>query len=113
MRRRLQQSGIQIHHRTPARHDHSWVWLNLRLSLFRPVNCCRAYPETNKNVEFKWRSEKQASFKLKELITSRVALAHFNVNSKTRIVADASPVGLRVVLIQLQGIEWRVMLQEV
>ena len=37
-----------------------------------------------------------------------MALAHFNVNSKTRIVADASPVGLGVVLIQLQGVEWRV-----
>ena len=63
---------------------------------------------THKNVEFKWQSQKQASFELKELITSTVALAHFNVNSKTRLVADASPVGLGVVLIQLQGVEWRV-----
>ena len=30
------------------------------------------------------------------------------MNSKTRIVADASPVGLGAVLIQLQGVEWRV-----
>ena len=60
---------------------------------------------THKNVEFKWQSEKQASFELKELITSTSALARFNVNSKTIIVADASPVGLGVVLIQLQGVE--------
>ena len=60
---------------------------------------------THENVEFKWQSEKQASFELKELITSTVALANFNVNSKTTIVADASPVGLGVVLIQLQGVE--------
>ena len=64
---------------------------------------------THKNVEFKWQSEQQAAFdKLKELITSTTALAHFDVNSKTRIVADASPVGLGAVLIQLQGVEWRV-----
>ena len=64
---------------------------------------------THKNVEFKWQSEQQAAFgKLKELITSTTALAYFDVNSKTRIVADASPVGLGAVLIQLQGVEWRV-----
>ena len=45
---------------------------------------------------------------MKELITSTTALAYFDVNSKTRIVADASPVGLGAVLIQLQGVEWRV-----
>ena len=59
-------------------------------------------------MEFKWQWEKQASFELKELITSTVALANFNVNIKTWTVADASPVGLGVVLIQLQGVEWRV-----
>ena len=64
---------------------------------------------THKNVEFKWQSEQQAAFdKLKELITSTTALAYFDVNSKTRIVADASPVGLGAVLIQLQVVEWRV-----
>lgn len=64
---------------------------------------------THKNVEFKWQSEQQAVVdKLKELITSTSALAYFNVNSKTRIVADASSVGLCALLIQLQGVEWRV-----
>ena len=61
---------------------------------------------THKNVEFKWQSEQQAAFdRLKELITSTSALAYFDVNSKTRIVADASPVGLGAVLTQLQGLE--------
>ena len=64
---------------------------------------------THKNVEFKWQSEQQAAFdKLKELIASTTALAYFDVNSETRIVADASPVGLGAVLIQLQVVEWRV-----
>ena len=29
------QSGMQIHRRTPVRHDRSWVWLNLCLSSFQ------------------------------------------------------------------------------
>ena len=64
---------------------------------------------THKNVELKWQLEQQAAFdKLKELITSTTAPAYFDVNSKTRIVADASAVGLGAVLIHLQGVEWRV-----
>ena len=64
---------------------------------------------THKNAEFKWGKEQQVAFeKLKELITHADALAYFNVNSRTRIVADASPVGLGAVLTQLQGSEWRV-----
>ena len=64
---------------------------------------------THKDVEFKWQSEQRAAFdKLKGLITSTSALSSFDVNSKTRIVADASPVGLGAVLIQLQVVGWRV-----
>ena len=59
-------------------------------------------------MEFKWQWEQEVAFgKLKELITSTSALADFTANSKTRIVADASSVGLGVVLILLQGNEWR------
>ena len=54
---------------------------------------------THKNVEFKWHPEQQAAFeKLKELITNANALAYFSVDGRTRIVADASPVGLGAVL---------------
>ena len=49
---------------------------------------------THKNAEFKWGKEQQVAFeKLKELITHADASAYFNVNSRTRIVADASLVG--------------------
>ena len=59
-------------------------------------------------MEFKWQWEQEVAFgKLKELITSTSALVYFTANSKTRIVADASSVGLGVVLILLQGNEWR------
>jgi len=75
-------------------------------------NCGREEPIqrlTHKNAEFKWGEEQQVAFeKLKELITHADALAYFNVNSRTRIVADASPVGLGAVLTQLHGSEWRV-----
>ena len=105
MRRSSQQSGIQIHHSTPAiipRSGLIYVLVYSDLStVAEPIQRL-----THKNVEFKWQSQKQASFELKELITSTVALAHFNVNSKTRLVADA--IGLEVVLIQLKGVEWRV-----
>ena len=64
---------------------------------------------THKNAVFKWGKEQQVAFeKLKELISHANALAYFNVNSRTRIVADASPVGLGAVLTQLHGSEWRV-----
>ncbi|CAH1255636.1 RTL1 [Branchiostoma lanceolatum] len=64
---------------------------------------------TRKGVEFKWSSEQQKSFeKLKELITSTETLAYFRPTGKTRIVADASPVGLGAVLLQLQDEAWRV-----
>ena len=48
--------------------------------------------------------------RLKGLITSTRTLAYFDVNSKTMIVTDASPVGLvfGAAFVQLQGIEWRV-----
>ncbi|KAI8487249.1 hypothetical protein Bbelb_350470 [Branchiostoma belcheri] len=64
---------------------------------------------TRKGVEFKWNSEQEESFKrLKEKITSTETLAYFAPTGKTRIVADASPVGLGAVLLQLQEERWRV-----
>jgi len=57
---------------------------------------------THKSAEFKWGKELQVAFeKLKDL-------AYFNVNSRTRIVADASPVGLGADLTQIHESEWRV-----
>ena len=64
---------------------------------------------TRKDAEFKCAKKLQVAFeKLKELITHTDALAYFNVNIRTRIVADRSPVGLGAVLTQLHGSEWRV-----
>ena len=64
---------------------------------------------TKKGVEFKWGVEQQTAFQeLKRLITQAETLAYYKVGCKTRIVADASPVGLGAVLTQQQGETWRV-----
>ena len=108
------QNGVEQNADPPqnASEARSFLGLAQFVSKFIPDLCTVAEPIqrlTHKNVEFKWQSEQQAAFdKLKELVTSTSALAYFDVNSKTSIVADASPVGLGAVLIQLQGVEWRV-----
>ena len=64
---------------------------------------------TRKGVVFQWGGEQQTAFEeLKCLITQAETLAYFKVGCKTRIVADASPVGLGAVLTQQQGGVWRV-----
>ena len=64
---------------------------------------------TKKGVAFKWGVEQQTAFQaLKRLITQAETLAYYKVGCKTRIVADASPVGLGAVLTQKQGETWRV-----
>ncbi len=45
---------------------------------------------------------------LKRLITYAEKLAYYKVGCRTRIVADASPVGYGAVLTQQQRKEWRV-----
>lgn len=64
---------------------------------------------TRKGVDFVWGEHQEKAFReLKRLITSADTLAYFDVKAKTRIVADASPVGLGAVLTQYQDSEWRV-----
>ena len=59
---------------------------------------------TWKNVTFKWGEEQQtASEELKALVTQAETLGYFRVDCRTRIAADASPVGLGGVLAQEQG----------
>ena len=53
---------------------------------------------TRKGVTFKWGEEQQTAFEeLKGLITQAETLGYFKVDCRTRIVADASPVGLGAV----------------
>ncbi|XP_022788169.1 uncharacterized protein K02A2.6-like [Stylophora pistillata] len=64
---------------------------------------------TRKSVVFHWGNEQQAAFEeLKRLITQAETMAYFKVGCRTRIIADASPVGLGAVLTQQQGGMWRV-----
>ena len=53
--------------------------------------------------------EQQKAFEeLKRLITQADTLTYYQVGCRTRIVADASPVGLGAVLTQQQVSVWRV-----
>ena len=64
---------------------------------------------TRKGAKFIWGKDQQSAFQeLKRLITHADTLAYYKVGCRTRIVADASPVGLGAVLTQQQGKEWRV-----
>lgn len=64
---------------------------------------------TRKGVVFHRGNEQQAAFEeLKRLITQAETLAYLKVGCRTRIIADASPVGLGAVLTQQQGGMWRV-----
>ena len=64
---------------------------------------------TRKGVPFVWGAEQQKAFQeLKCLITQAETLAYYQVGCRTRIDADASPVGLGAVLTQQQGGVWRV-----
>ena len=63
---------------------------------------------TRKGVTFKWGEEQQTAFpELKCLITQANTLGYFRVDCRTRIVADASHVGLGALLAQVQGGTWR------
>lgn len=64
---------------------------------------------TKKDAPFVWNSEQQAAFvNLKEQLASERVLGYYNVNDRTQVYADASPVALGAVLIQFSGTEPRV-----
>lgn len=64
---------------------------------------------TKKDMAFDWKSEQQAAFeKLKWYLSQENTLGYYDVKDKTRIIADASPVGLGAVLIQYKGSEPRI-----
>ena len=53
--------------------------------------------------------ERQQSFdELKKRLASAETLGYFDKNANTKVIADASPVGLGAVLVQQQGEELRV-----
>lgn len=59
---------------------------------------------TKKDEPFVWQAEQQSAFdKIKERLSSEQALGYYNVHDRTQLYADASPVGLGAVLIQING----------
>lgn len=57
---------------------------------------------TKKDMKFEWHDSQQSSFeKLKEHLTSELVLGYYCVTDRTQVYADASPVGLGAVLVQI------------
>lgn len=64
---------------------------------------------TKQNVEFEWKTEQQKAFeKLKQSLCNAETLAFFDKDAETKVIADAGPVGLGAVLVQIQNGEHRV-----
>jgi hypothetical protein len=64
---------------------------------------------TRKNSVFKWRENEHESFiELKKRLASAETLAYYDKNAPTKVIADASPIGLGAVLVQEQENELRV-----
>ena len=56
---------------------------------------------SRQGVPFEWGSEQEKAFqKLKQQLASAPVLAYFDKDAHTRVIADASPVGLGAVLVQ-------------
>ena len=69
---------------------------------FAPI--CEPMRElTHGDVDFQWGNHQQKAFdRIKHLLTSAHVLAYFKQNAKTRLITDASPVGLGAILAQEQ-----------
>ena len=64
---------------------------------------------TRKDQHFMWGDPQEKSFqRLKDLLTQADTLAYFKNECRTRIVANAGPTGIGIVLTQLQNGLWRV-----
>ncbi len=65
---------------------------------------------TRKNTPFIWGEEQAAAFRaLKEDLAKAEHLAYFDKDAETKLITDASPVGLGAVLVQVQSGEPRVL----
>ena len=60
-----------------------------------------------------WGPEQQQSFdELRKRLSSAETLGYFDKNAPTKVIADASPVGLGAVLVQERGEELRVIVMQ-
>lgn len=58
----------------------------------------------NANIEKFWLIEQRKSFEnLKQMLTKIQSLGYYDVRDKTQVIADASPVGLGAILVQIDG----------
>ena len=59
---------------------------------------------TRKHEDFRWESEQENTFKtIKEALVSAEVMSYYNPDAETRLIVDASPVGLIAILKQKQN----------
>ena len=59
---------------------------------------------TRKDIHFSWGKEQEAAFdELKKRLAKSENLGYFDINARTRVITNASPVGLGAVLTQEQN----------
>ena len=96
---------MPVNRRMLRKYESSLVW-SIRSTVYStPSNSICTPPPTYKE----WRTicegpEQQQSFdELKKRVSSAETLGYFDKNAPTKMIADASPVGLGAVLVQEQG----------
>lgn len=63
---------------------------------------------TQKGVVWKWSTTEFKAFEeVKELLIKALCLAHYSLEAETKLVVDASPVGLGCVLLQSVDSRWQ------
>ena len=63
---------------------------------------------TRKHENFRWETEQENAFKtLKEALVSAEVMSYYDPNAETRLIIDASPVGLGAILEQKQNGNFR------
>jgi len=63
---------------------------------------------TKQNVKFEWKDEQKQAFQnSKDALAEAPTMAFFDKDAETQVIADAGPVGLGAVLIQIQDGEHR------
>jgi len=64
---------------------------------------------TKQNVKFRWKEEQKQAFQnLKNILADAPTLAFYDKDAETQVIADAGPVGLGAVLVQIHDGERRV-----
>ena len=105
------QAVLQTERPTNVKELNSFLGLVSYCSKFLPQFATISEPLRKlkrRNQNFRWGKEQQDAFEtLKSATTSAEVMAYYNQDAETRIIMDASPVGLGCILEQRHGEDFR------